>query len=260
MIEIRNLTYHIGKSLILDDINLEIPKTGITALIGPNGAGKSTLLNLIAKLIPIQQGTIEVDGLDVQSANPEVIARKLAVLEQQNSITTRLTVKELVTFGRWPHHRGRPLSEDFEKIDEAMMLFELEEISSRYLDELSGGQRQRAFTAMCYAQTTDWLLLDEPLNNLDPRHAVTLMSRLHDMSRPEGAQRSVVIVLHDINYAAVWADHIVILKDGQVNGSGRCADVLTSQTLSNAYDARIEVAEIKGRPVVLHHGVDYQGS
>ncbi len=257
MIEIRNLTYHIGKSTILNDINLEIPRTGITALIGPNGAGKSTLLNLIAKLLPIQQGNIQVDDLDVSTTSPELIARKLAVLEQQNSITTRLKVKELVTFGRWPHHRGRPVQEDFKKIEEAMMLFELEDISGRYLDELSGGQRQRAFTAMCYAQSTDWLLLDEPLNNLDPRHAVTLMSRLHEMSRANGAGRSVVIVLHDINYAAVWADHIVILKDGKLNDCGTTPDVLNSKTLSNAYDAPIEVAEIKGRPVVLHHGLDY---
>ncbi|SLN60903.1 putative siderophore transport system ATP-binding protein YusV [Aquimixticola soesokkakensis] len=253
MISTSGLGHKIDDSVILNDISLDIAKGGITALIGPNGAGKSTLLHLISALMPVQSGTVQIDGRDLGKTPRRDLARSLAILTQSSGITSRLTVRDLVAFGRWPHSHGRLTAADDTAIAQALNLFELDDLAHRYIDELSGGQRQRAQVAMAYAQETDWLLLDEPLNNLDPRHAQTLMSRLFDLSRPGAKMRSVVIVIHEVNYAAAWADRVVAMKDGKLVHQGLTREVLTSERLSALYDTPIRVAEVEGRPFVLHH-------
>ncbi|MBV0892612.1 ATP-binding cassette domain-containing protein [Paracoccus sp. Z118] len=251
MIRINGLSHHIGAAPILHDIDLTLPRGKLVALIGPNGAGKSTLLRLVARLEPVQQGRIEIDGLDLSTTPTERLALAMAVMGQQTHIASRLRVAELVGFGRWPHHHGRPRPADRAAVRQALAAFDLEPLAHRFLDEVSGGQAQRAHLAMTFAQGTDWLLLDEPLNNLDMAHSRTLMARLADLVR--GSGRSVVTVVHEVNYAAAWADHIVAMKDGRIVAEGPPETVLTEPVLSALYDTPIEVSRHDDRPLVLHH-------
>ncbi len=250
MIETRALTYCAGQTDILHGIDLTIPRGGITALIGPNGAGKSSLLHCISGLNRPSEGSVSIDGLDPYAASARDRARTVALLQQSPTVVSRLKVSELVGFGRWPHHRGRPTTEDHDKTQAALAAFALNDLADRSLETLSGGQRQRAFIAMAYAQDTPWMLLDEPLNALDPRHARDLMARLHGLSRGEKG-RSIVIVLHDINAAAGWADRIVAMKDGRVFAHEESATLLTPETLHEVFDTPFQVLRHEGRPVVV---------
>lgn len=251
MIQLSSVSHRIGNAPILSDITADLPQGKLTALIGPNGAGKSTLLRLIGRLEPLQQGRISIDGQDIRTTPTEELARRMAVLGQQTLITSRLRLVDLIGFGRWPHHQGRPRPADRAIISDALQTFGLTPLANRFLDEVSGGQAQRAFLAMTFAQDTEWLLLDEPLNNLDMSHARTLMARLSELVRNSG--KSVVVVVHEVNYAAAWADHIVALKEGRVAAQGSPFDVLTEGGLSALYDTPINVATHDGRPLVLHH-------
>ncbi|WP_101342028.1 MULTISPECIES: ABC transporter ATP-binding protein [Cereibacter] len=251
MIEIEDVSHHMGPARILDRVTTRLPRGRLTALIGPNGAGKSTLLNLVARLLPLSAGRIRVEGMDVSHTPSHELALRMAVLGQETSVSSRLRVRELVGFGRWPHHRGRPSPADAAAVEEALAAFDLASLAGRFLDELSGGQRQRAFVAMAFAQGTDWLLLDEPLNNLDMAHARALLERLRAAVRDGG--KSAVLVVHEVNYAAAWADHIVALRDGRILAEGTPAEVLTPAVLRDLYGIDIAVGEHAGRPLVLHH-------
>ena len=250
MIRIARLNHRIGPSPILHDITTDLPKGRLTALIGPNGAGKSTLLRLIGRLEPLQSGRITLDGADIATTPTETLALRMAVLGQQTAIASRLRLRELVGFGRWPHHRGRPGAGDARAVAEALEALALTDLADRFLDEVSGGQAQRAFLAMVLAQATDWLLLDEPLNNLDMAHARSLMARL---ARLRDSGKSVVTVIHEVNYAAAWADHVVALKQGRIIAQGSPHQVLTEATLSALYDTPVQVMQHAGRPLILHH-------
>lgn len=249
MIEVSSLSYRVGQERILHGIDLTIPEGGITALIGPNGAGKSSLLHCIAGLITPSEGHVRIGALDPFSASGPERARAVALLQQTPTVVSRLRVRELVEFGRWPHHRGRSTGRDDAIVASTLTAFALDELAERQLETLSGGQRQRAFIAMAWAQDTPWLLLDEPLNALDPRHARDLMVRLHDLSRSQN--RSVVIVLHDINAAAGWADRVVAMKDGRVFAHDTNLSVLTPDTLEEVFDTPFDVLSHRGRPVVV---------
>jgi len=251
MIQIDHVSHRIGGAPILHDISTRLPKGQLTALIGPNGAGKSTLLRLIGRLEPLQAGRITVAGRDVGATPTDQLARVMAILGQQTAIASRLRLSELVAFGRWPHHKGRPCAADRAMVDEALEAFALAPLAGRFLDEVSGGQAQRAHIAMAFAQDTDWMLLDEPLNNLDMAHARALMRRLRDLVDNRG--RSVGMVVHEINYAAAWADHVIAMKEGRILAEGPACDVLTETLLSQLYDAPIRVGLHEGRPLVLHH-------
>lgn len=250
MIEIRTVNHRIGGAAILSDIHLTLPAGRITALIGPNGAGKSTLLSLIARLQPLQSGSIAVNGLDVTRSPTELLAQAMAILPQNAGVASRLRVRELVAFGRWPHHHGRPGPADHARVAEAVGRMGLEPLAERFLDELSGGQRQRAHLAMAFAQGTNWLLLDEPLAALDMAHARRLMQELAAL-RDGG--KSVVMVLHEVNHAAAWADHVVALKAGRVVAQGTPQEVFCPAVLEPLYDMPLKVTEVAGRPMVLHH-------
>lgn len=251
MISVEGVSHRIGDAQILHNVRAELPQGRLTALIGPNGAGKSTLMRLIGRLEILQSGRITVAGHDVSTTPTADLARIMAILGQDTAIASRLRVGELVGFGRWPHHHGRPSTKDREKITKALEAFSLTPLASRFLDEVSGGQAQRAHIAMSCAQDTPWLLLDEPLNNLDMAHSRGLMARLSDLVRNQG--RSVAMVVHEINYAAAWADHIIAMKDGQIVAEGSAEAVLTEPVLSDLYDTHVSVGEHAGRPLVLHH-------
>lgn len=251
MISVSGLTYSIGRAPILQDISLDIPAGQITALIGPNGAGKSTLLNMIARLERPRQGHVLLEGTDIWATDPRHLACRIALVAQSTSIASRLRIRDLVGFGRWPHHQGRPGREDHAMIQQALEAFELQDLSARFLDEVSGGQRQRAFVAMAYCQDTDWLLLDEPLNNLDLRHATALMGKLRQLA-DQG--KSIVIVLHDLNYAVTWADRIVAMQDGRIVQSGTTAQVATSSILSQVFGTDVSVEQIGEKKFVRYFG------
>jgi len=197
VIEINHVSKSYADRLVVDDVSLSLEPGGVTSIIGSNGAGKSTLLALISRLAKPDSGSIRVGGLDVGKTKGEVLAKKLSILRQENTLSARLRVRELVAFGRYPHSKGRLTQADKLHIDKALTYLDLEDLADRFLDELSGGQRQRAFVAMVICQDTDYVLLDEPLNNLDMKHAVAMMKLLRRASDELG--KTIITVLHDIN-------------------------------------------------------------
>lgn len=251
MIEIESVSLALQGARILDDVNLLIPKGGVTALVGPNGAGKSSLLSLIARLRPLQSGRIRVDGLPVDRTASRDLARVLAILRQDAAVSTRLRVSELVSFGRFPHSRGHLTAEDRRLVGAALALFDLTDLADRFVETLSGGQRQRALVAMAFCQDTDYLLLDEPLNNLDMFHARQLMLTLSKLAATQG--RTVIVVLHDINHAAAHADHIVMMKSGRIAYVGTPGATIAEPALEDVFGYPMQVASIAGQRVVLHH-------
>jgi iron complex transport system ATP-binding protein len=251
MIEVQGVTKRYGATTVVDDVTLSIAGGGITSIIGANGAGKSTLLSMIARLLPMNAGTVRVDGLDVTTTKSDVLARRLSILRQDNHLAVRLTVRELVTFGRFPHSKGRPTQTDRRAIDDALDYLHLQPLAHRYLDELSGGQRQRAFVAMVLAQETDYVLLDEPLNNLDMMHAAGMMQTLRRTADDWG--KTVVLVLHDINFASVYSDHIIAMKDGAVVRQGPPEEIIATEAMKEIYDLDIPVELIGGNRIGMYY-------
>lgn len=247
MIEVKDVTKRYGKSVVVDDVTMSLPSGGVTAIVGANGAGKSTLLSMIARLLGTDGGEITVGDLDVAKADSRELAKRLAILRQNNDVQSRLTVTDLVGFGRYPHSGGRHTKADHEAIDQAIRWMGLEELRDRFLDEMSGGQRQRAFVAMVLAQDTEYVLLDEPLNNLDVSHAHGMLQTLRRAADELG--KTVVIVVHDINYASCWADQIVAMKHGRIHSVGTPAEIVRPGLLREVFDLEIEVAEFRGRPI-----------
>lgn len=251
MIELSGATKRYGRATVLDDVTVSFGEEGVTALIGPNGAGKSTLFSLVGRLIQADEGSVAIDGADVRTASSKQLARTIAVLRQDNTIGARLTVNDLVEFGRFPHSQGRLTVADRDKIEEALRYLELDPFRHRFLDELSGGQRQRAFIAMVLAQDTRYVLLDEPLNNLDLRHMTEIMKLIRRMADDLG--KRVVIVLHDINFAATYSDRIVAMRDGRIVADASRDEIMRPDVLRDVYDTEVDVREIDGKPVALYY-------
>ncbi|ODT73145.1 MAG: iron ABC transporter ATP-binding protein [Pelagibacterium sp. SCN 63-23] len=252
MIVTTNVTKNYGESCVVDGVSLELPKGGITSIIGPNGAGKSTLLSIVSRLMAMDKGMVTVGGLDVTKTPNDELARRLSILRQDNHMTARLTVRDLVSFGRYPHSKGRPTLEDKAHVERAIGYLDLHALADRFLDELSGGQRQRAFVAMVLAQDTDYVLLDEPLNNLDMKHAMSMMKLLRQAANELG--KTVVLVLHDINFASWYSDHIVAMKAGKVAAQGPSAQMIRPDVLSDIYEMDIKVHEIGGQLISVYYG------
>lgn len=247
MIEARNVTKVYGAAVVVKDVSLCLPAGGITSIIGPNGAGKSTLLSMISRLLPMSSGTVTVDGLDVTRTPGDVLARHLSILRQDNHLSSRLTVRDLVEFGRYPYSKGRLTEADRAHVERAIDHLGLGPLSGRFLDELSGGQRQRAFVAMVLCQDTDYVLLDEPLNNLDMRHSVQMMKQVRRFADEMG--KTIVIVLHDINFASCYSDNIVAMRDGEVLFQGPPDIVIQPDVLRAVYDLDVTVQVIDGKRI-----------
>lgn len=214
------------------------------SFVGPNGAGKSTLLNIIGRLLNADSGEIFLDGALISDLKSEEVAKKLAVLKQHNHVGLKLTVADLVAFGRFPYSQGSLDREDMRVVSEAIDYLDLNELRDKYVDELSGGQKQRAFIAMILAQDTDYILLDEPLNNLDMKHSLQIMRILRKLCIEKG--KAVLMVVHDINFASVYSDEIFALKNGRLIISGRPERLMDSDSLSRVFDFHIPVHEIDG--------------
>jgi len=251
LIEIANVRKSYGDTIVVRDVSLQIPRHGITSIIGPNGAGKSTLLSMISRLAPVTAGTVKVDGLDVTKTPSDILAKRLSILRQDNRVGARLTVRDLVEFGRYPYSKGRLTAEDHAQADRAIGFLGLEALSDRFLDELSGGQRQRAYVAMVLCQDTDYVLFDEPLNNLDMKHAVGMMKLLRQAADTLG--KTIVLVLHDINFASCYSDYIVAMRDGSVIRHGTPDEIMTSEAIREVYDMDVEIQDIQGRRISIYY-------
>ncbi|MEJ1092147.1 ABC transporter ATP-binding protein [Microbacterium istanbulense] len=251
MITISGVRRDYTDEVAIGPVDLVIPEGGMTALIGPNGAGKSTLLTMIGRLMGMDAGSIEIAGYDVSSTKSADLAKIVSILRQENHFITRLTVRQLVGFGRFPYSKGRLNRTDEQIITRAIEFLDLTALEGRYLDELSGGQRQRAYVAMVLAQDTEVVLLDEPLNNLDMKHAVQMMKHLHRAAAELG--RTIVIVLHDINFAARYADRICAMKDGQVVEFGAPAEIMTDAVLTRVFDTEVQVVDGPSGPLAVYY-------
>lgn len=250
MIQVRELTKFYGKKAVVENVSVNIHRGKITSFIGPNGAGKSTLLSMVSRLLDADTGEVLVDKHDVKKMKSNEFAKQVSILKQSNFMNVRLTVRELVSFGRYPYSKGRLNEEDQRIINQSMDYMELAGMQDEYLDELSGGQRQRAFISMVIAQDTDYILLDEPLNNLDMKHSVQIMKILRRLVDELG--KTVVIVLHDINFASVYSDRIVALKNGRVIKDGPTNDIINSESLKEIYDMDIPIKQLSNCRICVY--------
>lgn len=239
-----------GSKKVVDTVDYDVVPQTLTAFIGPNGAGKSTLLGMMSRLLDKDQGGIYLEGQEVKAWNQHELAKKLSILKQANGVQLRLTVRELVAFGRFPHSKGRLTKLDQEKINESLAYLGLDDLAEETIDTLSGGQLQRAYIAMVLAQDTEYIFLDEPLNNLDMNHAVMLMKTIRRLV--DEAKKTVVIVLHDINFAASYADNIVAMKSGEIFKAGPTDDIITKEVLDELYDMNMRVCELEGKRFCLY--------
>ena len=247
----KSLTKKYDGKAVVDSVSFELPKGKVTALIGPNGAGKSTVMGMISRLIAKDSGAIEFEGKDIGNWKSKELSQKLAILTQSNNIQMKLTIEELVAFGRFPYSGGRLTQEDREIVNRAISYMELEEFRDRFIDELSGGQRQRAYIAMVIAQDTEYIFLDEPTNNLDIYHATNMMKIVRRLSDELG--KTVVLVLHEINYAAFYSDYICAFKDGKIARFGTVEEVMTKENLSQIYQVDFEILTIAGKPLSIYY-------
>lgn len=235
-----------GKAVV-NSVSFDIPKGKVLSLIGPNGAGKSTVMGMISRLIAKDSGIIHFEDKDLSRWNSKELAQKLSILTQHNNIQMKLTVRELVAFGRFPYSGNNLTIEDNEMIEKAIEYMELKEFEDRFIDELSGGQRQRAYIAMVIAQDTEYVLLDEPTNNLDIYHASNLMRTIRRLCDELG--KTIIMVLHEINYAAFYSDYICAFTDGKIAKFGTVNEVINKKTLSDIYKVDFEIIHVDGKPL-----------
>lgn len=251
MISTESLSKKYRGKFVLREVSSSLPENKITAFIGCNGAGKSTMLNIISRLIPASEGCAFVDGKKVSEWDSRKLAQNLSILGQNSHRSARISVEELVAFGRFPHSGGRLVDRDFKMVEHALKITGIEELRNRFIDELSGGQRQMAHIAMSIAQDTKYILLDEPLNNLDMSRSVKIMKLLQKLAREES--KTIIIVIHDINFVSFYADYIVALKDGKIRYEGAIEVVMNSEILSDIYGMQIEIEEYKGKKICIYY-------
>ena len=250
MIEVKNLVKKYGEKKVVDNVSLNIEKGKLTSLIGPNGAGKSTVLSMISRIMSIDSGEVSIDGVKLEKWDQKELSKKISILKQSNNINVRLKIEELVGFGRFPYCEGRLREEDKKFVAEAIEYMKLTDIKDRYLDELSGGQRQRAYIAMVIAQNTEYILLDEPLNNLDMKHSVEMMKVLRGLV--DNLRKTVVIVMHDINFASCYSDNIIVLKDGAVVKEANTEEVIVEDFLEDVYDIKFNIKDIDSQKICVY--------
>lgn len=226
---------------IVQNLNLSIPHGKITALLGANGSGKSTILKAMARLMRPSSGGVLLDGRSIHSMSTKEVAKQLAILPQNPSAPDGLTVAELVGYGRFPHQKGfgSLSAEDRDTVAWAITMTGMNAFRDRPVDQLSGGQRQRAWIAMALAQQTDILFLDEPTTFLDMAHQLEVLQLLHKLNREEG--RTIVMVVHDLNHASRYAQHMVAITAGTVVGEGTPAEVMTPQVLREVFGIEADI-------------------
>jgi len=255
-LEASSLSVGYGERLVVDTLDLSVVSGTVTAVIGPNGCGKSTLLRALGRLLPARSGAVLLDGKQIDRMATKDVARVLGLLPQSPSAPEGLTVADLVARGRHPHQAWyrQWSSDDAAAVDAALAMTGIADLAERTVDELSGGQRQRAWISMALAQGTDLLLLDEPTTYLDLAHQIDVLDLVQELHATMG--RTIVMVLHDLNLAARYADTIVAMRDGRIVAQGTPAEVLTEQLLLDVFglDARVVEDPVAGTPLVVPVG------
>ena len=249
--KIQNLNKSYGDKNVVIDVSFELPKGKVISLIGPNGAGKSTVLNIITRLISQDSGEVYYEGKEIKQWKSRDLAKKIAILTQSNNITMKLTVRELVAFGRFPYSQSNLTKEDYEKVDDAIDYMELDEFRDRFIDELSGGQLQRAYIAMVIAQDTEYVFLDEPTNNLDIYHSSNMMKLCRRLCEELG--KTVILVLHEINFASAYSDYIGAFKDGKLHIIDTVDKVMTKENLKTLYGVDFDIQMFNGKPISIYY-------
>lgn len=251
MFKINNVNKNYGFQKVLSEINLEIPQNKLTCIIGPNGAGKSTLLNAISRLIKVDKGDILIDSKNLKDWDKKELSKTLSIMKQLNNINVRLTIADLVAFGRYPYSEDRLTENDYQKINEALEYTGLSSIKDKYIDELSGGQKQRTYIAMTLAQDTEYILLDEPLNNLDIKHILEVMHLLKKLV--EEQNKTIILVVHDINIASTFADYIIAMKNGEIIESGLTENIINNEILYKIYEINFQIENFKNKKFCLYY-------
>ncbi len=248
--QVINLKKSFNGKEVVKNVSFEIKKGQVTSFIGANGAGKSTVLNMLTRLIKRDAGHILLDDKDILSYKDRDLAKRISILTQSSNIISKLSIRDLVSFGRYPHSQGRLTDEDIFYVEKSLSFMDLKNIEDKYLDEVSGGQRQRALIAMTLCQDTDYIFLDEPTNNLDIHHSRNLMQNIRLLC--DEFNKTVVMVLHEINLASFYSDRICAFKDGALYKEGSTASVLTKDTLHDLYQVDFSSVSIKGKELFVN--------
>jgi len=251
MIKLEKLSKVFSDNKVINNVTTEFETGKVTSIIGPNGAGKSTLLSMASRLVNKDNGFVYINGKEIADWDNKELAKKLAVLRQSNNVSMRFTVREMVSFGRFPYSQGKLTKEDLTVINNALKYLDLITIQHKYLDELSGGQRQLAYIAMVIAQDTDSIFLDEPLNNLDIKHSLQIMRNIQKLAHE--MNKAVVVVIHDINFAACYSDVIIALKKGEVVASGKVEEVIQADVLESIYETPFNIVEVDGKRMCSYY-------
>ncbi|HEV2782404.1 MAG TPA: ABC transporter ATP-binding protein [Actinophytocola sp.] len=253
------LAYH--DLVVVDDLDLTVPTGRISVIVGANACGKSTLLRALARLLAPRAGVVHLDGRSIHAIPTRQVARELGILPQAPVAPEGLTVIDLVGRGRAPH---RSLWRQWSTVDdsavlEALRATDLVDLAERPVDELSGGQRQRAWIAMAIAQGTPILLLDEPTTFLDLAHQIDVLDLILDLNRRQG--RTIVMVLHDLNQACRYADHVIVMKSGKIVAKGAPGEVITGGLVEEVFDVRCQVTPdpVSGTPLIIPIGRHHDG-
>lgn len=256
VIQTEGLTLSYGKQIIIDELNLTIPKGEMTIFIGSNGCGKSTLLKSLARLLKPTSGAVLLEGEAISNLPTKEVAKRLAILPQSPEAPEGLSVLQLVKQGRYPYQNWLKQwsKEDEEAVQHALERTKMTELKDRMVDSLSGGQRQRAWIAMTLAQNTDIILLDEPTTYLDLTHQIEVLDLLFELNESEN--RTIVMVLHDLNLACRYAHHIVALKNQQVYKQGKPEDIISCELVKEVFDMNCEVSKdpLFGTPLCIPYG------
>jgi len=250
-----NLAIAYEDKLIVDGLNMNIPKGKITTIIGPNGCGKSTVLKTIGRILKPKEGLVYLNGDDIRNLSTKEVAQKMAILPQSHQAQGGLTVGELVSYGRFPHKKGfgKLSPEDKKVIEWALDITKLTELEVTMVDNLSGGQRQRVWIAMALAQQTDLILLDEPTTYLDMAYQLEVLELLYNLNRDESC--TIVMVLHDLNLAARFADYMIAIRSGSIISHGTPEEIMTKKVLKDTFniDAEIVWGSKTGRPTCISY-------
>ncbi len=253
MIELKNISFaYPGAAPLLEDVSISFPAGKITTILGPNGSGKSTLLKIAGGLLPASMGEVLLKKKSIKAMKPKELARQLAMLAQSNR-PPEIEVGDLVSYGRYPYQKyGQGLTkEDQNHIEQAMNQVNIVSYKHRLVNRLSGGERQRAYIAMVVAQDTDYVLLDEPTNNLDIYHASNMMKMARRLCDELG--KTVILVLHELNYAAFYSDYICAFVDGRIEKFGTVKEVMQKEVLGKIYNVDFEIMEIQGKPLSIYY-------
>ena len=252
----QKLTLGYDSKTIIDPLDIAIPSGKITVLVGPNGCGKSTLLKGLGRLLKPTQGFVYLDNKSIAKLSTKAVARQMGLLPQGPTAPEGLTVRELVAQGRYPHQSWLQQWSrvDEQQVEAALAITELQDLSTRPVDSLSGGQRQRAWIAMILAQNTQILLLDEPTTFLDLAHQIEVLDLLYELNQREG--RTIVIVLHELNQACRYADHLVAMKEGAIFAQGDPQTVMPAALVKEVFglDCQIINDPVAGTPLCIPLG------